>query len=511
MSGSFRTLLTSRRQWLRGIAVGTLAGSAGNAHGQGVRAVPDRYAGMASAPAMPGRRGVSPLDFEGGTIDDRLALAITSAIERIEVLELGGLSELALTRPMVLSRPHPGHAGAWVAPKSVRGRGTRIVAAAPMDCLVVMRNCFGKVFDGFRLDGQGRARMLLDTSWTVSPAPAMNCRWSDLDMRGAAGPMTWRADGNNDCDFAFIAIQGPQNQPGHVAISLQCSGGDLTLLRTRIYGGKLLVAAQSIALAQCQTVGIKVFGKDFNLLNVLGGYHYAAPDSRTNIEIDDGAANVALNVEGAHVENGYPAGVVLGGGGVLRAGATFTQCHVFGPGDGAPVHMAGPALRSSLGSGVRQIVRLAGGTYDRVDLSDTAEIALSPELITYNQAPLTRRRAGGTLRVLEDAEAGLWRQEHPAWGPLATIRSITTAQCVAGRSVSVPLDGWPALGRVFVRSTNDQCPRAMLDYDLASGGVTEADGFRTQGLRVVIRDGALVLGHDVAGETTVFLLAAFGL
>lgn len=510
---SLKTFLASRREWLGGLALGTLAGSSVGARSL-AQAAPEGVDTKPVLPSVPAavalRSGVSPLDFEGG-IDDRVASAITHAIERVETLDLGGLSELALARPMVLSRPHPGHPGAWVAPKSVRGGGTRIVASAPMDCLVEMRNCFGKVFEGFRLDGQNRARTLLDTSWTVSPAPAMNCRWSDLDLRGAAGPISWRADHNNDCDFAFVGIQGPQDQPGHVAISLQCSGGDLSLFRVRSYGGKLLLAAQSITLTNCQTNGVKVFGKDFNLLSFSGGYHYAAADSHANIEIDGDAALVALKADGGHFENGYPGGVVLGGTGVLRGNAAFVQCHVFGPGEGPRVRMVGPGVRSSMGSGIRQIARLIGGSYQQIDLSDAPQLVLSCEDINHDQVAVSRRRAGGAMGLTEDAGIGLYRQEHPGWGALATLRSASTAECATGRIVRLSMEGWPATGRLFVRSTNDRCPRGMLDYDVPSGSVIAAGGFGAGRLRAAIRDGMLELTHDVAGASTVFLVGAIGL
>lgn len=510
---SSKTFIASRRDWLGGLVLGTLAGSSVSAKAL-VQTAPGSVPSSPSVKSIPAavalRSGVSPLDFEG-SVDDRLATAITHAIERVETLDLGGVSELAITRPMVLSRPHPGQVGAWVAPKSVRGGGTRIAAAAPMACLVEMRNCFGKLFEGVRLDGQNQAQMLLDTSWTVSPSPAMNCRWSDLDLRGAAGPISWCADHNNDCDFAFVSIQGPQDQPGHIAISLQCSGGDLNLSRVRVYGGKLLMAAQSITLTNCQTVGVKVFGKDFNVLSFSGGYHYAATDSHTNIEIEGDAALVALKADGGHFENGYPGGVVLGGTGFLRGGGAFIQCHIFGSVEGPRVRMLGSKVRSSMGSGIRQIVRLIGGTYQQVDLIDVPEVLLSCEELNHDQVPVSRRRTGGAMGVVEDAGAALYRQEHPGWGALATLRSASTDECAAGRIVRVPMAEWPVTGRLFVRATNDLCPRAMLDYDIPSGTVIAAGGFGAGRLRAAIRNGTLELTHDVIGAKTVFLVSAIGL
>ena len=510
-------LVASRREWLAGLMLGSVASSSRG----GSRPAPAPGAGtlLPESPAVLDkvaaavrlRGGVSPLDFDGGDIDDKLERAVTHAIERIEVLDLRNLPLLEIARPLVLSRSAAAGESNWVAPKSVLGGGTHIVARAPMRCMVELRNAFGVVLQGLRLDGRNRARMLLDTSWDLSAAPAANCRWSDLELRGAAGPVSWNAGGNNDCDFAFIQIQGPVDQPGHVAIRLECGGGDLSLFRVRCYWGKLVVAAQSITLTNCVTAGIKAIGKDFNLLSIAGGYHYPARDSRTNIELAGRVPVMALSIDGAHIENGLADGLVLGGDGVLYGGATLTQCHVFAPGSPRGVRLLGPSLAGSMGSGIRQTVRLIGGTYQLVDLAETPAVALSCEGVNHDQHLLSRRRAGGSLRVLEDADAGLYRQEHPEWGPLGSLRSATSAACAPDAEVRVPLADWPSTGRLTVRATDGRGPRAMFDYDIPSGTVIPAARFGGGALKASIRGGALVLSHGAAGVTTAFLVSAIGL
>ena len=512
-----RTMVASRREWLTGLLVGSVATSQ-----PAVSAWPKDATASALEPAAPApvgriaatvllRGGVSPLDFEDGDIDAKLERAVAYAIERIEVLDLRNLPVMELGRPLVLSRSVQKGESNWVAPKSILGGGTHIVAKAPMRCMVEIKNCFGVVMQGLRLDGRNQAHMLLDTSWDISPAPAMNCRWSDLELRGAAGPVSWNANGNNDCDIAFVQIQGPVEQPGHIAVSLECGGGDLSLFRVRSYWGKLVIAAQSATLTNCVTAGVKVIGKDFNLLNITGGYHYPAADSRTNIELAGRVPVMALSVNGAHIENGSEDGIVLGGNGLLYGGATLTQCHVFAPGSPKGMRLLGPAVTGSMGSGIRQIVRLIGGTCQLVDLTGTPAVALSCEGVNHDQVLLSRRCAGGSMRVLEDADAGLYRQEHPGWGALGTLRSGSTATCASRATVRLPLDGWPITGRLFVRSTNDRCPRAIIDYDVPSATVLLAAGFGNGTIRATIQGDALLLSHDVPDVTTAFLITAIGL
>lgn len=510
---SLRALLASRREWLAGLLVGTVAASrpspAVGAAPQGPIARPIESPKLTAAVKL--RGGVSPLDFEGGDIDTKLDQAITHAIERIEVLDLRNLPVLEISRPMILSRSVARGESNWVAPKSVLGGGTHIVARAPMRCMVELRNAFGVVLQGLRLDGRNQAQMLLDTSWRISGAPAMNCRWSDLELRGAAGRVSWNADGNNDCDFAFIQIQGPTDQPSHVAINLECGGGDLSLFRVRSYWGKLIIAAQSATLTNCVTVGVVLIGKDFNLLSIAGGYHYPAADTGMNIELAGRVPVMALSVHGAHVENGREGGVVLGGDGLLYGGATFTQCHVFSPGGARGVRLLGPSVVGSMGPGIRQTVRLIGGTYQLVDLAETAAVALSCEGVNHDQVLLSRRRAGGALRVFEDADAGLYRHEHPAWGPLGAMRSASTGECAGGGRVRLPLAGWPSTGRLFIRSSDDRCPRATFDYDVTSGTITRIASYGAGQIVARIDAGTLILSHDIAHATTVFLVAAIGI
>ena len=471
------------------------------------------------------RDEISPLDFGAicdGHADDRDAiqaaanLAMQSGRPLILRPRAGGHWRIGGTLDFSI-RPGPDAAN-FIMPPVIDGCNSLIkpVEGVRLDVMIRCRNTANARFQNLRIDGDGRAGLLLDTSWDLpGPPPARNVAYSQLELRGAAGPVSWKAHRENDSPITSCIIAGPGGYP-HIGLDLIASGGHVRLISPEIFDAVVRVSCQSLTLHDGVISGVQVVGADDNCI-VFSGNGYSYPSAGgINVEIAEGARITAFRASG-RFENAHPGGAIVGGRGKLCGGMDFDGAIFLQPNTRNTVRLVAPDVGSVAG-GYSQAIRVRGGAIAGIDPSGSIDVAVTLDGTFIDGVLAARRRLGAHNRIIEDGEQLSYVQHTAAYGAAATLRSVVVRGALPGRPTRFTLSEFPFAGILSIRSTAGNGPAGVFAY--ARGGGDQFGVVRdivtspaSAGLTLRMTEGtspSFELVHTLAGLQSDFIIALCG-